>query len=210
LRNYRVSATFYVSPDTREIPQRKRLSIPELNDIANEFEVGAHTLTHPRLPELSDAEAQREIGESKEVLECHLGRSVTSFCYPGGAYNERHIRMVETAGFRLARTVRQFVTEPDIPLELGTTIHAFSHPSAALRIAKLASYNPPRALRYARWDGLAVALFDRVKERGGVFHLWGHSWEIDQRGEWERLKHVLDYVGGRSDVEYATNAQLVT
>ena len=40
-----------------------------------------------------------------------------------------------------------------------------------------------------------MALFDRVLEEGGVFHLWGHSWELEQTGQWARLEEVLRHLG---------------
>ncbi len=55
---------------------------------------------------------------------------------------------------------------------------------------------------------MAIALFDTVLETGGVFHLWGHSWELDGRRDWERLDRVLDYIAGRSDVRYVANGEL--
>ncbi len=70
------------------------------------MQVGAHTLTHPILSKTEDAEARREIRDSKQVLEGILGRPVTLFAYPNGKphvdYEARHAAMVREAGFDAA------------------------------------------------------------------------------------------------------------
>jgi hypothetical protein len=51
-------------------------------------------------------------------------------------------------------------------------------------------------LRRARsWLELGKRLFDVVLENGGVWHLFGHSWEIERLGLWGDLGEILDYVG---------------
>jgi len=48
-----------------------------------------------------------------------------------------------------------------------------------------------------------------VRAQDGVWHLWGHSCEIERYRMWKQLEEVLRYVSGRSDVRYLTNGQLV-
>ena len=59
------------------------------------------------------------------------------------------------------------------------------------------------------WVAIGRKLFDRVLEQGGVWHLWGHSWEIDELGQWEPMREMLDYVSNRPDVLYLNNGQMV-
>lgn len=72
------------------------------------MQVGAHTLTHPILSQTDDADARREIHDSKRVLERILDRPVTLFAYPNGKpgpdYKVRHAAMVREAGFEAAFT----------------------------------------------------------------------------------------------------------
>ena len=46
---------------------------------------GSHTCTHRRLRDLSDEEINREIVQSKKILEEKLNTTIVSFCYPFGA-----------------------------------------------------------------------------------------------------------------------------
>ena len=51
--------------------------------------IGSHTLSHPILPTIDDAMLEREVRDSRRVLEERLGRAVDLFCYPNGAQDER-------------------------------------------------------------------------------------------------------------------------
>jgi len=46
--------------------------------------IGSHTLTHAILPTLSGPEAEREIVQSRRILEARLQRPVETFAYPNG------------------------------------------------------------------------------------------------------------------------------
>lgn len=80
---------------------------------AQGMEVGSHTLSHPRLPELSDADAIREIHDSREQLEQSVGQSVTAFCYPYGAENLRMRELARAAGYTNATTTAGGLAGPE-------------------------------------------------------------------------------------------------
>jgi len=67
--------------------------------------IGSHTLTHPHLPQLPSAEAQREIAESRARIESQIARPVFHFCYPSGDLGDREARLAREAGYRAAVTV---------------------------------------------------------------------------------------------------------
>ena len=70
------------------------------------MEVGGHTVHHPILARLSEAEAMEEIREGKRQLEEVICEPVHLFAYPNGRpgsdYLTEHVRMVREAGFRAA------------------------------------------------------------------------------------------------------------
>ena len=49
--------------------------------------IGAHTVTHPILAKLSEAEARNEISDCKHSLEALLGEKIRLFAYPNGKPN---------------------------------------------------------------------------------------------------------------------------
>jgi peptidoglycan/xylan/chitin deacetylase (PgdA/CDA1 family) len=71
------------------------------------MEVGAHTRSHPRLSQCSDAQLHDEIHGSKATLENHLDIPVTQFCYPYGDADDRVASVVREAGFAAATTTRR-------------------------------------------------------------------------------------------------------
>jgi len=56
---------------------------------------------------------------------------------------------------------------------------------------------------------LCLRMLDRVATRGGVFHLWGHSWEVDRLGLWDELEEVLR-VARSMRMTAVTNLELVS
>jgi peptidoglycan/xylan/chitin deacetylase (PgdA/CDA1 family) len=80
------------------------LSTAELTELAagELIEIGAHTVTHPALPELSVEQQLSEIAVCKERLEAELHRPVLSFAYPYGANNADSVELVRRCGFQCA------------------------------------------------------------------------------------------------------------
>jgi peptidoglycan/xylan/chitin deacetylase (PgdA/CDA1 family) len=68
------------------------------------FEIGAHTLTHPRLSAIPIPEARNEIAGSKKRLEDLFGVHVKHFAYPYGDCNDAVVDLVREAGFETACT----------------------------------------------------------------------------------------------------------
>lgn len=94
-------------------------------------------------------------------------------------------------------------------MSVGTTVHAYRHLVDLPPIAARSRFRPTAcARRFCHWDELAIALFDQALETGGVYHLWGHSWEVDAHGDWDRLERACAHIGNRTDVTYITNGQL--
>ncbi len=79
------------------------------------LEVGAHTLTHPRLARLSASAQQEEISHGKAVLEEILDRQVWHFAYPYGGqqdYSPLTTAIVRKTGFVGACANFSGVVEP--------------------------------------------------------------------------------------------------
>ena len=70
------------------------------------MQIGAHTVSHPILARMGDAEADWEIRHGKQMLEMLLQQPVTQFAYPNGKpgadYTARHVAMVREAGYAVA------------------------------------------------------------------------------------------------------------
>jgi peptidoglycan-N-acetylglucosamine deacetylase len=217
LRSRDLPGTFYVP--IRGYLGRRTLAAADLRALSSEgFEIGAHTVSHKSLPGLSPKQLEHEVRACKQILEQTLCREVLMFCYPNSRYNTEVIRQVQNAGYKGARTARMLSLRADfLPFEMPTTLHAYPHLTTgylrnlgrARNIPGLLTYIT-RLSRFKSWVDLGKQLFAQVLEHGGVWHLYGHSWEIEQLGLWTELREILDHISHRRDVTYVTNAQLLS
>jgi peptidoglycan/xylan/chitin deacetylase (PgdA/CDA1 family) len=201
LKRYNIPATFYIP---LKVQGEKTLTPDQINEIAEDFDIGGHTYSHVNLTELPKEEAYEEIIKGKEYLEEILGREIQSFCYPFGTYSKEVINMVKKARFEGARTVKLLEIKVSSPFEIGTTIHVgeggrshfrnFLKRSKVLPNARMTVYLLAKNLLFTDWFETAVDSLDFVVKNGGVFHLWGHSYEMDRENNWEKLKLFFEYI----------------
>jgi peptidoglycan-N-acetylglucosamine deacetylase len=217
LRTRGLSGTFYI-PIIGYDGRRTLEPSPLRSLVSDGFEVGGHGMSHNVLLHLSSKEIAREVGICKNRLENILGQQVRMFCYPKGRFNAEVIRHLKETGYEGARTTRMFRQELDFdPFQMPTSLVAYPN------IRKLYAKNILRGrnirglftygtqiIRADNWVTVGKALFERVLRRGGVWHLYGHSWQIEEMGLWNDLKEILDYVSGREGVVYVTNAEVLT
>jgi peptidoglycan/xylan/chitin deacetylase (PgdA/CDA1 family) len=198
LRANGLTGTFYVPPKSQN-QTMPPAAVRQLADAG--FEVGAHTLNHVFLDGADDAAAEREIVGSREWVQQTTGQPCPMFCPPGGKYAPRDLRLIRAAGFAGIRTVELLST--DVPRRQGglsvlpTTVQAHPHGRGAYLRNAAKRRSVVNVLAYVR-AGLTtdwVTLLDRqlasVARHGGVFHLWGHTWEIEQHGQWPAVERAL-------------------
>jgi peptidoglycan/xylan/chitin deacetylase (PgdA/CDA1 family) len=87
-------------------PTHRLVSLDEVKQLGGTslIEVGAHTVTHPALPELPLESQREEIQQSKSFLEEALNRPVSCFAYPHGNHEASTVSVVHAAGFTSACT----------------------------------------------------------------------------------------------------------
>jgi peptidoglycan-N-acetylglucosamine deacetylase len=203
LTKYGLQATFYIPAKN---PERPVMPTAQIRELARSFEIGAHTVNHVSLKSLPEAQAWEEISGSKQWLEDTIGTPAVSFCYPMGKFNASTPGLVKNAGFQGARTcffnLHNF---PRNPYLWGVSTHAYSHSKAiqlrhaALEGNFLGMLNFMRAYN-ARTDWREQFLqgLDHIEQHGGIAHLYLHSWEIDELGQWDRLEDVFARISKRS------------
>jgi len=80
--------------------------------IAAGWEIDAHTLTHPDLTHVGDAQLAREVAGSRSALRHRFHVRVNFFCYPSGRYDSHVIAEVRRAGFLAATTTNYGLARP--------------------------------------------------------------------------------------------------
>ena len=215
LHRSNLQGTFYV-PLTADA---ETMSPGQIRELSASFELGAHTLHHIDLTCVEEHRARHEIVASKSWLEDCTGHPCVMFCPPKGKYARRHLHMIREAGFRGMRTVELVSLDYPRPeaglLLMPTTLQAFPHgrlcyaKNFARRVAFRNLWLYLLHGRSNNWQDLAQSLLRTALRHGGVFHLWGHSWEIQETAQWKRLEELFQFLGQFTDQAPAlTNAQV--
>ncbi|MBO9533053.1 MAG: polysaccharide deacetylase family protein [Solirubrobacteraceae bacterium] len=83
------------------------------------WEFDSHTLTHPDLREVSDAQLKDELRGSRREIRALTGTTPEFFCYPAGKYDEHVEAAVKAAGYAGATTVEPGIARrSDDPFQL--------------------------------------------------------------------------------------------
>jgi len=222
LNKYGLKGTFYI-PKTSDLKTLTDLEVKELDRV---HEVGAHDFNHDHLTQLDLNELKNQISGAREYLEDLLGKQIKMFAYPRGEYNQQVKEVVKENSFLGARTVKEFCfTQPDDFFEIETTIHIYPFP---FRKRDANHYHLTRFLfqplqrkftkvlkmglpfnSFFNWLNLAKNLFNYTKEKDGVFHLWGHSYELDKYDMWNDLEELFRYIRLHENIISLTNSEVL-
>lgn len=157
LCHYGFSATVYVVSgsigryntwDAERLGIRKRLMTTDELRRWQEggMEIGAHTITHPRLTQCPDHQLRNEIYASKADLEDRVGVEINQFCYPYGDVDDRVADMTRSAGYAAATTTRRGRAVPGTdPWRLPRVQIARHHLLPQFAMRTMTSYEDRRA-----------------------------------------------------------------
>jgi peptidoglycan/xylan/chitin deacetylase (PgdA/CDA1 family) len=215
LHRNNLKATFYIP---RSIPSGV-MPESQVRELSQSFEIGGHTLDHLFLPTIPDAVASIQIAGCKKWVEDVTGKRCQMFCPPAGRFNEAHRAMMVDAEFLGFRSVEFLSLAPPSRyaglLEMPTTLQSYPHPPMSYVKNMIKRKSLGSLVRFAlqgapsNWEKLADRLLRSVLKHGGVFHLWGHSWEIEQTSQWDALDRVLALLGRfTGDARTATNTEI--
>jgi len=210
LEKHGVAATFYVPSSNSE--GRPVMRSSEIAELGRYFEIGGHTQNHIVLTDIAPDAAATQLSVNKFWLENLLGREVCGFAYVRGRHNRTVRRLVEQAGYRYARTVKNLVSSPGSNrFQVPTTTQFFGHPTSTYvrnYLSNGPNLNRAATLAAALSDDKLVVRLSRVAEAcarsGGYFHLWGHSWELDEYDLWDELDSFLGLLR-QIDARFVTN-----
>ena len=119
LQEFGMRATFYLTAGFLGTPGY--LSVHQVRQVGSlGFEIGCHSMTHPYLSDLSDAELGHEIVDAKLQIENILGHGIEHFSCPGGRYDQRTLETARRAGFRTVANSKFHANTASIsPYQLG-------------------------------------------------------------------------------------------
>jgi hypothetical protein len=153
-------------------------------------EVASHSITHPFLEQLPPAAVIQEIVEDRRRLEQVCGYPVRGMSYPYGTWSREVAALLPSLGIRYSRTVSQ-TGNFDLPQDFlawnPTTRHKDNLLETGQRFLDLPRQSP----------------------RLRLFYVWGHSYEFSRENNWELMERFGEKMGGKSDIWYATNIEIV-
>jgi peptidoglycan/xylan/chitin deacetylase (PgdA/CDA1 family) len=153
LQRYGCTATIFVTTgwlddaDEHQAgrPLDRMLSWRQLGEISSAgIEIGAHSHSHAQLDQLSPRSLDWELRTSKTLLECRLGRPVTTLAYPFGYWSTRVREAVRDAGYQHAAAVANTTAQlrqdslalPRLTVRRSTTLDVFEQIVQSRRIAR--------------------------------------------------------------------------
>jgi peptidoglycan/xylan/chitin deacetylase (PgdA/CDA1 family) len=211
LGKYNLQGTFYVPKQNDE---HDVMSERDLLKLSKHFEIGGHTLSHKSLKKASRQEIDFEVNGSFNWLSEILNEHPVSFCLPYGHYNNKCIELIHKSGFRYIRTT-ELLSASDPSLLSHTTLQVFQH-------SRLTYFK--HLLKRGRFKNLGLWIqggssenhfrlldyyLDYIHVNGGCFHLWGHSWEIEELQLWNRLELIFKRISNQQGFQYVKNRDLI-
>lgn len=188
---YGIKGTFNLNYGLMEKEQDPpRIARDRVKELYRGHEVATHTMTHPTIERCPLVEVAREILEDRAGLESLTGGLVRGHAYPNGSYSEEIKTLFRQLGIAYARVVPSVADYalPADPMEWHPTCH----------------HNDPELMKKAEF----FANFAK-KQYLKLMYVWGHSYEFDNQNNWNVIEEFCAYMGGREDIWYATNIEII-
>ncbi len=170
-------------------PGRERISFDEIRELYRGHEVSCHTYTHPTIERCPLPHVVQQVIEDRKVLEAACGYPVRGMSYPNGSYSDDIKKFLPGCGIEYSRVVGDtddFAMPRDF-LEWKSTCH---HTHRLMENAeRFAALNKQQYLY--------------------LMYVWGHSYEFNDRNDWDLIEKFCSFIGGRDDIWYATNIEIV-
>ena len=213
LEKYNLKGTFYIpaSNDEHEVMNEKNVI-----SLAKKFEIGGHTISHKRINKVSEGLFDSEILGCYNWLTNLLDQSPVSFCFPGGVYNKAAIDYVYKSGFKIIRTTELLNPWMDNNTVIPTTMQVYKHSEFTYYKHLLKRFNIKSLLFYLKSSRTSDLrknteyYLNYLVQNDGCFHLWGHSWEIEEFNLWYDLEELFKIMSNISEIDYVTNGELLS
>lgn len=205
LNKYGLKATFNLNSELLSNPRiltyqgvrasHYKVAPDHVAEIYAGHEVAVHTLTHPRLPSLDDAEVIRQVETDRLNLSALVGYEVIGMAYPSGGVNndDRVAKLIrENTGVKYARTI--------------TSVDSFDMQDNLYRF----NPNVHDVFEGDRLMELGRRFVESNPDKPQILYVWGHSYEMDfKEDNWARLEEFFKLVANRDDVFYGTNREVL-
>jgi len=182
-----IKGTFHINGGLFENPERIDKEV--VSSLYIGHEIACHTLTHPTIARCPKEQIVKQVLDDREILEEIVGAPVRGLSYPNGSYNQAIKTVLPLLGIAYSRTVNSTYgfNLPTNLMEWDPTCH---HNENLMEIGK----------RFAALN---------KKQYLYLMYVWGHSYEFERDHNWDVIEDFCKYIGGREDIWYATNIEIV-
>ncbi|MDQ0231363.1 polysaccharide deacetylase family protein [Metabacillus malikii] len=182
-----IKGTFHINSGM--LGEGDRIPKGEIEELYRGHEVATHTKTHPTIARSPKEQIIDELFEDRKNLEAIVDYPVRGLSYPNGSYHQYIKEVLPFLGIEYGRTVHssgQF-SMPDDFFEWNPTCH---HKRDLLQLTET---------------------FINLHKTQYIYmmYVWGHSYEFDLDNNWELIESFCELAGGRNDIWYATNIEIV-
>ena len=160
-------------------------------DVRDKFafhEISGHSLTHPFLTKISGEELVFEVMEDRKNLEALCRYPVRGMSYPYGDYSPELMEALRALGMQYSRTIK--------------STERFDIPDDFLAWHPTCHHDDPKIFELLK----SFKAYKRLSMP--LFFVWGHSFELDRKDNWEHIERFCAEAGGDPDVWYATNIEI--
>lgn len=185
---YGIKGTFNLNYGLME--QAEHIHKEKIKELYQGHEIATHTLTHPTIARCPLTQVAQEILEDRKGLEFLCDYVVRGHAYPNGSYSQAIKELFSQLGIAYARVVSD-KDDFELPIDLMEWKPTCHHNNESL-------------MEKAKW----FAGFQK-KQYLKLMYVWGHSYEFDNDNNWNLIEEFCEYMGGREDIWYATNLQIV-
>ncbi len=204
LNKYNLKSTFNINSELLGlkgilIRENKRVAHykvhrDDVKGIYDGHEVAVHTLTHPKLPELEEAEIIRQVEQDRLNLSEIVGYEVVGMAYPGGGVNndDRVAEIIKNnTGVKYSRTI--------------TCNNSFDIQDNLYRFNPTAYH-----LDFDDIMKMGQEFINLKPNKPQIFYVWGHTYEFDYRSDYlVKMEEFLKLISGHDDIFYGTNKEVL-
>ena len=188
---FNINTGRYLPEDMVREQFRGKLKLSEMKELYSDHEVAVHTVNHTFLDRLRTTDIMVEVLEDRKNIEAQYQTLARGMAYPYGAYNDEVVKTLEQCGICYARTT--------------VSTETFKFPQNWLTLHPTCHHKNPKLMDLAR---KFAETNSRYTSDNWLFYVWGHTYEFDDKDNWEIIEEFAEYIGNREDIWYATNIEI--
>ena len=160
----------------------------EVKSLYSGHEVACHGVNHEFPTQLPQEQLLHEFLDDRLCLEKLTDGFVRGCSYAFGEYDDNVIRTLQSIGIVYSRTVE--------------STGSFRIPEDFMRWTPTCHHNDA-------FDGMAQRFLDKpFYIKNPLLYVWGHSFEFEAQGTWDKMEKFCEEISNDSRTWYATNIEI--